>query len=142
MNANDFHPLMYDRGRGPELRSCRITVYDLIPYLQSPEYSDKRMQEIWPGVTVEELRVLKAFITANHDKVMAENAKIDERIAKGIAAQNTPEFQARFWWSREKLTAFREWRLDEANTEHRSYDEQLREFREWFETRMLVGVVE
>jgi hypothetical protein len=43
-----INDLIYDRGRGPELGSYRITVYDLMPYLESESYSDEFMFEAWP----------------------------------------------------------------------------------------------
>jgi hypothetical protein len=104
-----INDLMYDRGRGPELRSCRITVYDLIPYLESPTYTDELMFEAWPTITPPELQALKRYIAEHRDEVMAVHRKIEERIQREWAAQDTPEFRERARQTRERMNRFREW---------------------------------
>ena len=94
--------IIRDRGRGPELARIRITVFDIIPYLQagdSPEY----IASVLP-ISVDEVRSLMKYIEDYHDEVMAINAKIEERIARG----NPPEVKARLQRSRAKLVALRE----------------------------------
>jgi uncharacterized protein (DUF433 family) len=77
-----------DRGRGPELAGTRITVYDLIPYLKagrSPNYIAAAL-----GLSTAQVETLARYIDEHHDEVMAANAKIEERIARG----NPPEVEA------------------------------------------------
>jgi hypothetical protein len=104
-----INDLMYDRGRGPELRSCRITVYDLIPYLESPTYSDELVFQAWPLVSRAELDALKRYIAENREEVMAVHWKIEERIRRGWTAQDTPEFRERMRQARERVEKFRKW---------------------------------
>jgi uncharacterized protein (DUF433 family) len=105
-----INDLMYDRGRGPELRSCRITVYDLIPYLEHPEtYSDAKMFEAWPTVTQAELDALKQYIADHREEVMAVHRTIEERIRREWAAQDTPEFRERMRQAHERVEQFRKW---------------------------------
>ena len=100
---------MYERGRGPELRNTRITVYDLIPYLLAPGYSDEKMYEAWPSVTPDGLAALKAYIAEHLYELLVKHHQIDERIAREMAAQDTPEFRARSWMNRERMTQYRAW---------------------------------
>jgi uncharacterized protein (DUF433 family) len=78
-----------DRGRGPELAGIRITVFDIIPYLKagrSPTYIAAVL-----GLSTDEVLALMQYIEEHKEEVMAENAKIEERIARG----NPPEIEAR-----------------------------------------------
>jgi uncharacterized protein (DUF433 family) len=78
-----------DRGRGPELAGTRITVFDIIPYLQAghtPTYIAAVL-----GLSTDEVRALMQYLEEHREEVMAENRKIEERIARG----NPPEVRAR-----------------------------------------------
>ena len=103
------HPLIHDRGRGPELRTKRLTVYDLIPYLLSPYYSDGLMYEAWPSITPEELAALKAYFADHREEMMAKHWEIESRITREWAAQSTPENLARWHETRQRTNAFRSW---------------------------------
>jgi uncharacterized protein (DUF433 family) len=137
--------LIYDRGRGPELQRIRITVYDLIPYLEHG-HADAQILE-WLPITVEELAALKGYIADHYDEVMAKHREIEERIRREMAAQNTPEFQSRFWWNRDRMEQFRAW-LDDRRRQSGQHTNGtppgpkgeefvalLREFRAWAESR-------
>src|SRR5262245_50142607 len=89
------HPLIHNRGRGPEFTGTRITVYDLIPYLEDGTSSDDRVCEIL-SITPEQLAAGKAYIAEHLAEVMAAHDRIEERIRRGIQDQNRPEFRARF----------------------------------------------
>jgi len=99
---------LYERGRGVELRSCRLTVNELYPMLAEARCSDARMLELYP-ITPAELDAVKGYIAENAEAVAAANAAIDARIARKIAEQDTPEMRARRWWTRERMFQFREW---------------------------------
>jgi uncharacterized protein (DUF433 family) len=78
-----------DRGRGPELAGTRIRVFDIIPYLRaghSPTWIAALLRLSTP-----EVEALVRYIEEHRDEVMAENQKIEERIARG----NPPEVEAR-----------------------------------------------
>jgi len=78
-----------DRGRGPELERIRITVYDIIPYLERgwhPSY----IPTILP-ITTAEVMALVQYIEEHKEEVMAHHRNIEERIARG----NPPEVEER-----------------------------------------------
>lgn len=128
-----LNPLMYERGRGPELRRVRITVFDLIPYLEHDDYSDARMLELWP-ITAEELAALKQYIADHHDEVMAKHYEIESRIIRDWAAQCTPENLARWAEARRRATAMREWISDRKREGTLPpVGERLAAFRAWWE---------
>jgi uncharacterized protein (DUF433 family) len=91
-----------NRGRGPELAGIRITVYDIIPYLQAghgPTYIAAVL-----GLSTDEVKALMQYLEEHKEEVMAENRKIEERIARG----NPPEIEAMREQSHAKLLAYRE----------------------------------
>jgi uncharacterized protein (DUF433 family) len=80
--------VIIDRGRGPELAGTRITVFDLIPYLEagrSPDYIAAVLE-----LSKAEVDALMQYIEEHRVEVMAEHAKIEERIKRG----NPPEVEA------------------------------------------------
>lgn len=132
-----MHPLMYDRGRGPELCRTRITVYDLIPYFEKGTFSDEFLCDLF-RISREELDALRQYIADHRDEVMAENARIDERHRRGMEAQNTPEFRARSEESRRRLLAFRDWlSARKARGEPMTAEgaDLIGEFRVWYEAQ-------
>jgi uncharacterized protein (DUF433 family) len=76
-----------DRGRGPQLSSCRITVQDLVPYLNQ-NYTPEQIQEIMPVLTAEEIRAVEQYVRDNYVAVMEQDRRIRERSA---ARQAPPE---------------------------------------------------
>jgi uncharacterized protein (DUF433 family) len=102
------HPLIEDRGCGPMLKSCRIHVNNLWPYLQRPDYRDEQMLQVWP-ITSEELQALKAYIADHYEEVKEANRKVDERIRREIEAQQTPENLARWEESRQRMAFRQQW---------------------------------
>lgn len=103
----DLGPLMYDRGRGPELRSRRITVYDLHPYKSDPGFfTDEYLCNLW-RITSAELDALKRYEADHAAEVSTANKQIDERHRKAREAQQTPEWQAKHG-SRGTLEAFKQ----------------------------------
>jgi uncharacterized protein (DUF433 family) len=91
-----------DRGRGPELAGTRITVYDIIPYLRAGD-GPTSIAAVF-RLSTDEVKALIRYIEEHWDEVMAANAIIEERIARG----NPPEIEERLRGSREKLLALRE----------------------------------
>jgi hypothetical protein len=133
-----INDLMYDRGRGPELRSCRITVYDLIPYLEHPEtYSDETMLVVWPTVNRAELEAMKAYIAEHREEVMAVHRKIEERNLRG----NSPDVRARLADSDGRMQAYPTWlaaRRDYErlhNLPEPSPGDRVKAFLSWWDSR-------
>jgi len=78
-----------DRGRGPELARIRITVYDVVHYLEHGRSANYIALVL--GITLAETNALISYIEEHKDEVMAVHRQIEERIAKG----NPPEIAAR-----------------------------------------------
>jgi uncharacterized protein (DUF433 family) len=90
-----------DRGRGPQLAGTRITVYDIIPYLEagrSPNYIAAVL-----NLSTAEVLTLMQYIKEHKTDVMAVHRQIEERIAQG----NPPEIEAKRRISHAKLFALR-----------------------------------
>ena len=91
-----------DRGRGPELAGTRVTVFDVLHYLDAghgPTYIGAVL-----GISTPEVQALLRYIEEHREEVRAENQKILDRIARG----NPPEVEAKRKESRAKLAALRE----------------------------------
>jgi uncharacterized protein (DUF433 family) len=72
-----------DRGRGPQLSTSRITVQDVVPYLQQTcTYAE--IMEIMPALTVEEIQVVQQYVRDHYDEVMEQDRRIRERNANRI----------------------------------------------------------
>jgi uncharacterized protein (DUF433 family) len=78
-----------DRGRGPQLSTCRITVQDLVPYLQQ-KCTWEEVRAIMPVLTVEEFQAIERYVRDNYDAVMEQDRRIRERNAQKTAS---PEIQ-------------------------------------------------
>jgi hypothetical protein len=144
------HPLIHDRGRGPELVGTRTTIYNLVPYFLNPDTTEAQIAE-WNRIPVEQVAAMRAYFLAHYLEVMAQHEQIEERIRKGREEQQKPEFQSRFWWNRERLEVFRDWLNERKNpetdrngsgtrSEHAGFQALAAEFRHWYEAREAVGV--
>jgi uncharacterized protein (DUF433 family) len=69
-----------DRGRGPQLSTSRITVQDLVPYLEL-KYTYEQILEIMPSLTVEEIQAVERYVENNYEAVMKQDRLIRERAA-------------------------------------------------------------
>ena len=77
MNASEVSEIV-DRGRGPQLSTSRISVQDLVPYIQR-KYTHKQILEIMPVLTVEEIMAVEIYIRDNYEAVMEQDRRIRER---------------------------------------------------------------
>ncbi len=78
-----------ERGRGPQLSTCRITVQDVLPYLQKgSSYDDIR--RAMPLLRVEDIQAIERYIAEHRDEVMAEDRRIREENA---SRRNPPEVE-------------------------------------------------
>jgi uncharacterized protein (DUF433 family) len=87
-----------DRGRGPELERIRITVYDLIPYLQAGD-SPQEIASVLP-ISVDEVLALQRYIQAHQDEVMAVHRRIEERLSRGNPAEVEERLRSSPWRAR------------------------------------------
>ncbi len=78
-----------DRGRGPQLSTSRITVQDLVPYLQQ-HYTPEQIMEIMPVLTLQEIRLIERYIKDHFEAVMEQDRRIRERIE---ARRKPPEVE-------------------------------------------------
>ncbi len=93
-----------NRGRGPELAGTRITVFDVVPFLEagdSPTYIATAL-----ALSTREVDFLIKYIEEHRDEVMAENQKIEERIMRG----NPPEVMEKLAQSRTHQLIEARWR--------------------------------
>jgi hypothetical protein len=132
------HPLIHDRGRGPELVGTRTTIYNLVPYFLKPIWTEAAIADA-NNVSVEQVAVMRCYFLAHHAEVMEQHQKIEERIHKGMQEQAKPEFRARFWWNRERLEEFREWLKFQPTESREDFKARCDEFREWCESSEAVG---
>src|SRR5258708_5382763 len=107
-----------DRGRGPQLSNNRITVQDLVPYLQQ-NLSHEQILEIMPAITLEELKIVERYVQENYEAVMEQDRRIRERNAQ---RKNSPEIEEILRRGGEKMAALREEfkarKLQEQNGDH------------------------
>ena len=78
-----------DKGRGPQLSTSRITVQDLVPYLQL-NYGYDEILEIMPSLSVAEIQAVERYVEEHWEEVMEEDRRIRERNA---AHRNPPQVE-------------------------------------------------
>jgi uncharacterized protein (DUF433 family) len=82
-------PEIIDRGRGPEIKGTRITVYDILDYYTQDWHHTTIAARL--QLSSAEVLVAIAYIEAHKEEVMANYQKILDRCARG----NPPELQAK-----------------------------------------------
>ena len=78
-----------DRGRGPEIKGTRITVYDVLDYVL--ECWHPAQIATWFSISSREVEAAIDYIREHTIEVLTEYVKILERCARG----NPPEVQAK-----------------------------------------------
>jgi uncharacterized protein (DUF433 family) len=88
------------QGGGPHIAGTRITVYDIVHYLEA----GRQPQEIATilGLTPEQVATAIQYIEEHKAEVMAVHQRIEERIARG----NPPEVEAKLKATRAKMQAW------------------------------------
>lgn len=86
-----------NRGRGPELSSVRLTVYDIWDYARVGWHHSKIAALF--RISSAEVEVALKYIEEHKAEVLAQYEKILERSARG----NPPEIQAKLAESRQKF---------------------------------------
>jgi hypothetical protein len=72
-----------NRGRGPQLSTCRITGQDLVPYSQN-KWTYEQIIEAMPILTAEEIQVVERYVQNNLDEVMEQDRRIRARNAARV----------------------------------------------------------
>jgi uncharacterized protein (DUF433 family) len=104
-----------DRGRGPQLSTSRITVQDLVPYLQE-KCSREEIMRWLPVLTEEEIQVVEDYVRDHYEEVMEQDQRIRERNAR---SRNSPQVEKILEEGKRKLAALRERLLpNQANGEN------------------------
>ncbi|HVA49116.1 MAG TPA: DUF433 domain-containing protein [Pirellulales bacterium] len=93
-----------DKGRGPQLSTSRITVQDLVPYLQL-NYSYDEILQIMPTLSVAEIQAVERYVDEHREEVMEEDRRIRQRNA---TRRNPPHVEELLRRSREKRLALQE----------------------------------
>lgn len=106
-----------DRGRGPQLSTSRITVQDVVPYLQL-KCDDDEILRIMPSLSVDEIRAIECYVREHYDEVMMEDRRIRDINA---TCRNPPHVEELRRRTREKWPAIQE-RLRQRLTEVASGD--------------------
>src|SRR5262245_38691435 len=104
-------PRVVQEDRGPTLEGTRLTVYYIIPLLEKG-YSADYIGAVY-GLSREEVQVLIQYIEEHKEEVMAKNAEIDARAARG----NPPEIRKKLKASRSKFRAIKQALLQKKDTE-------------------------
>ena len=94
-----MEPAIIDRGRGPEIAGTRITVFDVLDYLEAG-WDDKGIAVVLSLGTAQ-VRAARHYIEAHPEEVQVVARRIKERIAQG----NPPEVQAKLAEAHAKLQA-------------------------------------
>ena len=100
---------IHDRGRGPEIKGTRITVYDVMDYYRRG-YTPQKIAHVL-RLEVKQVAAAIGYIDAHRGEVEAEHHKMLERDARG----NTPEAQAKL----DALTGSARRKRDELAAEQR-----------------------
>lgn len=96
-------PVIHDRGRGPEIRGTRITVYDILDHHPDKGWTRQQLAELF-RVSVEQIDAALQYIDEHRDCVMRSYQRILDASAKG----NPPEVQAKLAASHARLMAFKQ----------------------------------
>ena len=98
-----------DRGRGPEIAGTRITVFDIMEYLDA-SWEDKGIAAAL-GLYTDQVEAARNYIEQHSSEVREEFFRIKERIARG----NSSEVEARLAVARaSSVRAWRSWRSTDA----------------------------
>jgi uncharacterized protein (DUF433 family) len=95
-------PQIIDRGRGAEIAATRLTVYDILDYVQM-RWGHARIA-LWFRISSDEVLAAIRYSEEHRDEVMADDQRILDRNA---AARNPPEVEEKLKGARARLEALR-----------------------------------
>ena len=93
-----------DDGRGPQLSTSRITVQDVVPYLEL-NCSYDEIRRIMPVLSVAEIQAIERYVEEHREEVMEEDRRIREQSA---TRRNPPHVEELLRHSREKRQSLHE----------------------------------
>ncbi len=140
--------MIVETPRGPSYPGRRITVYDLIPYLLTDDYTEAMVARMFQLTDVQ-VAAGRAYIFAHADTVLAEHLKIEERLntpnppeviehAKGMK-ERLAKYQA---WHKEYMTERETWAKDAGPVSMEDDPPIGVNFTEWVKARIVVGKAE
>jgi uncharacterized protein (DUF433 family) len=116
---------IHDRGRGPEIKGTRITVYSILDCLLE-NWPPERIAD-WFQIRTDQVEAAVMYIREHTREVLTEYLKILERSEHG----NPPELEAELEAGRAKLREIVE-RIQEVKARAQAEIQDLiREHREW-----------
>jgi uncharacterized protein (DUF433 family) len=99
--------LIHDRGRGPEIKGTRMTVYNLLEDFLDPAKTEGDICYLYE-LTPEQVAAARSYVLRNPDTVLAGHLEIEARMAAG----NPPEVIERAKQTQDIFVRFKTW-LDE-----------------------------
>ena len=138
---SDRHPLIRDRGRGPELVNSRITVFDLLPDLLDPSQTEADILAGYPTLTREQVAAARAYALEHAERLLPEQRAWEARPAR----RNPPEVEAR--WAeaapriRERMRRHRLWLAVREHGPNGSFRPTLEEWLAAPEPEDLAGLI-
>ena len=93
--------IIIDRGRGPEIRGTRITVYDVVDYWKDGWRYDQIAGLF--RLTPNEVQAAITYIEEHEQEVMADYQAILKRHEELRRRYHTPEIEAKLALNRQKL---------------------------------------
>ena len=123
---SDRHPLIRDRGRGPELVNSRITVFDLLPDLLDPAKTDADILARSPAIDAYQLAAVRAYALEFAETLLPMQRAWEAR----PHPRNPPEVEAQRAETRERMRLFREW-VDGGGETGPTRRETFERFRAW-----------
>jgi uncharacterized protein (DUF433 family) len=133
--------LIHDRGRGPEVKGTRITVYNLLPHFLDPTATEAYICRVY-DLTVEQVAAARSYVLNNPEEVLAQHLKIEARMAEG----NPPEVIEKARKTHTTFVNFKRWLAERAAAEEEQTTEvsscrgrngstQFPTFKEWMAER-------
>ncbi|HRC44560.1 MAG TPA: hypothetical protein PLT27_10930 [Nitrospira sp.] len=129
-----------NRGRGPEIAETRITLLNIIPYIEEG-FSEAEIRDIL-GLSLDQLCAALAYLKENRATLMEEHRKVEERLARG----NPPEIEEKLAQSTRRFAKFKEWfeqrgsnGSENGSLGTSSREALLQQFKNWLQVRESAG---
>ena len=123
---SERHPLIHDRGRGPELVGTRITVFDLLPSLMDPDRTDADILAWYPAIDARQLAAARAYALEYAERLLPEQREWEAR----PEPTNPPEVAESLKETRERMRQYHRY-LFEKRLAERQGRPTPPPFREW-----------
>lgn len=94
--------IIYDRGRGPEIRGTRVTVFDILDHHPDKGWTVEQLAALF-RVSAAQISAALQYVEEHHDAVMRSYQRILEFAARG----DSPEVKASYARSHARLMALK-----------------------------------